>query len=369
MSGFRTGKMNPIRVLVDSLADAKLTNAQMGNAREIVSRLDPDRFHISMFALGEPDCRIAERSNIRLIQLPERRRTVRILREFVWGTHQILFYMKPAPASRWYLNLRTKWNDSRATIGTIESQSNLRTEPSIAPEAIRLWEQTILRCDHLYSNSSSVQKSLQAEYGLWSEIIPTGVDTEFFVPRLDRAISSRPRVLFVGSLRRFKQPQLMVDAAIRFPEADFNIVGDGPIAGELRERVAEAGLRNVCLRGPLQAESLRAEYQAADVFLFPSRWEGSPKVILEAAACGLPVIARNDFAPETVIEGVTGFRAESNEEVLDRLGRLLKNPQLRRELGNNGRWHSEKYDWGRITRQWERVFAQLDEAGHKRKAS
>ena len=74
-----------IRILVDSLADAALTNAQMVNAREIVSRLDPARFHVSMFHLTEPDPRIAGRPATRLIKLPARRQTFVILEEFVRG--------------------------------------------------------------------------------------------------------------------------------------------------------------------------------------------------------------------------------------------------------------------------------------------
>ena len=361
--------MRPIRILVDSFADAGLPNAQMGNAREIVSRLDPARFHVSMFVLGQPDPRIVARENTRLVQLPQRRQTVRILREFLWGAHQLLFYMKSAPASRCYLSWRRKWNDYRITIGTLESQSDLSNEAFIAPEAIRLWEQTILRCDRLYSNSKSVQKSLEREYNLASEIIPTGVDTRFFVPDWDRPANLRTRVLFVGSLRTYKQPQVAVDAAARFPQADFRIAGDGPLVTELQSRCANQGLKNVKLLGPLSAEELRQQYQSADVFLFPSKWEGSPKVILEAAACGLPVIARNNYSPETVIHGVTGYQAVSDESIFTHLEALLNNAGLRQDFGRNGRRLSEKYDWDVITEQWQQTFIELAERRELRKAS
>src|SRR5258705_11416363 len=109
--------MTPIRILVDSFADAGLPNAQMGNAREIVCRLDPGNFHVSMFSVGEPDPRIARRRNTRLIQLPKRRQTVRILSEFLLGTHELLFYMKASPASRWYSDLRRKWRGPPAPAG------------------------------------------------------------------------------------------------------------------------------------------------------------------------------------------------------------------------------------------------------------
>ena len=304
--------MTPVRILVDSLADQGLTNAQMTNAREIIRRLDPDRFHVSVFCQGRPDRAVAQRPNTRLVRLPQRRRTLRIFREFVLGRHEILFYLKPSPASRLYMGLRRRWQDSRITIGAIESQSDLRNEPTIAPEAVDLWERTVLRCDYLFSNAGSVKRSLQREYGLPSEIVPTGVDTNFFTPAWDRPPNLRPVVLFVGSLRPFKQPQTVLEAAARFGGADFVLVGEGLMADELKERIEREHLGNVRLAGLLGADELKQQYRHSDIFLFPSTWEGSPKVLLEAAACGLPVIARNDYQPETAVNGESGYLVGSN---------------------------------------------------------
>lgn len=351
--------MTPVRILVDSLADQGLTNSQMTNAREIIRRLDPGRFHVSVFCGGVPDRIVAERPNTRLISLPQRRRTVRILREFLLGRHDILFYVKSAPASKLYLGWRKRWKDRRITIGTVESQSDIRNEPTIAPEAVLLWEQTVLRCDYLFSNSQYVQQSLQREYNLPSEVVPTGVDTSFFTPAWDRLANSRPRVLFVGSLRPFKQPQLLLDAAARFSGADFVLVGEGLMAEELKARIEREQLRNVMLRGLLRAEELKQQYQQADIFLFPSGWEGSPKVLLEAAACGLPVIARKNYQPETVVHDQTGYLVGSDDELFARLRELLSRQELCRKLGEAGRKHSELFDWGPITRRWEEVFLDL----------
>jgi glycosyltransferase involved in cell wall biosynthesis len=361
--------MKPIRILVDSFADAGLLNAQMGNGREIVARLDPDRFQVTMFALGVPDPRIINRPNTRLIQLPPRRQTVKIISEFLWGRHSLLFYMKASPASRWYQTVRRKLRDHRITIGTIESQSDLRNEPTISPQSVQLWEQTVLRCDYLYSNSNRVQSSLQREYGLPSEVIPTGVDTQFFSPDWNRPPSGRMRVLFVGSLRPFKQPQFLLAAAARFQQVDFHIVGDGPMAAELASRAAHEGLGNVSLLGSLHASDLRNAYRQADIFLFPSAWEGSPKVILEAAACGLPVIVRNSYAPETVLHGVTGYQVASDDEIFSRLEALIASQDLRCRLGHAGRSHSQNFDWDLITRKWERTFAEIAQGGALRQAS
>lgn len=361
--------MNPIRLLVDSFADAGLPNAQMGNAREIVARLNPDIFHVTMFKLGAPDQRIAARKNTRLIQLPLHKQTVRILSEFLWGRHQLLFYMKVSPSSRCYQALRRRWRDRRITIGTIEGECNLRDLPDLNSERIRFWEETILRCDHLYSNSQFVQRSLKTEYGLHSDVVPTGADTHFYTPRWDRSPNLRPRVLFVGTITPRKQPQLLMSAAARFPQADFRIAGDGPLRKLLAMRIKREGLTNVNLTGPLNAEQLRNEYQHADVFLFPSSSEGSPKVVVEAAACGLPVIVRNSYAAETVIHGVTGFQAANDEEIFSFLSLLLSRPDLRRQFGEAGRRLSTNFDWGPITAQWEDVFLELAQGRRLGRAS
>jgi glycosyltransferase involved in cell wall biosynthesis len=351
--------MKPIRILVDSFADADGLNAQMINARDIISRLDPVRFHVSTFCLREPDARLKQRPSTRLIQLRPRGQTIRILREFIWGEHDILFYPKGSPAVRLYFKMRHLWRDQRIVIGTVESQSDLRNEPSIRPEQIRMFEQTTLRCDLLFSNSFSVQASLKREYGLSSEVTPTGVDTKFFTPVWDRPANPRVRVLFVGSLRPFKGPQLMLQAAARFPSAEFVIVGDGVMATELEKQAREAGLRNVKFLQAMNRMDLREQYRHADVFLFPSKWEGSPKVILEAAACGLPVIARNDYKPESVVDGETGYLGGSDDELLERLGVLLANSELRRRMGQAARALSEQFDWDLIVRCWEDVFARV----------
>ena len=351
--------MTPVRILVDSLADQGLTNAQMTNAREIIRRLDPDRFHVSVFCGGRPDRAVEQRPNTRFVRLPQRRRTVRIFREFVLGRHEILFYVKSSPASRFYMGLRRRWQDSRITIGTVESQSDVKNEPTIAAEAVDLWERTVMRCDYLFSNAGSVKRSLQREYNLPSEIVPTGVDTSFFTPAWDRAANHRPRVLFVGSLRPFKQPQLLMQAAARFSEVDFVLVGEGLMADELKTRVERERLGNVRLAGLLAAEELKQQYQQADIFLFPSSWEGSPKVLLEAAACGLPVIARNNYQPETVLDGESGYLVGSDVELFGRLGELVGSPEQRRKFGEAGRKHSQKFDWNPIARRWEEVFLDL----------
>jgi glycosyltransferase involved in cell wall biosynthesis len=351
--------MKPVNILVDSLADEGLTNAQMINAREIVSRLDPDRFSVTMFVHGPPATQVSGRPNTRLIQLPDRLQTIPLLARYLFGGQDILFYLKASPASRWYLRLRSLGRGRCVIAGTIESQTDWRDE-TIAPQTIRLVEETILRCDYLFSNSAFVKRSLERNYNLQSEVVPTGVDTEFFTPNWDRPPNPRPRVLFVGALRSFKGPQVILDAAQRYPQADFVVVGDGIMAQELCNRAK--GLGNVLMRGSLGRTAVREEYRGADVFLFPSRWEGSPRVLMEASASGLPVIARKDYEPESVIDGQTGFLVGPDDEMMERLAQLLANSDLCQTLGRSGRSHMARFSWDGIAREWETIFARLAHA-------
>lgn len=348
--------MKPIRLLVDSFADKDEFNSQMTNARDIIARLDPERFDVTLFLCGQPHKSLAARPGTRFIRLREKRQTFRILPEFILGRHTILFYIKASPAANLYLRLRRQWRDKRVVIGSVESQSDIRQDETVKEEQIRLWQQTVLRSDVLFSNSKFVRASLARHYGRASEVIPTGVDTEFFTPAWDRPLIERPRVLFVGSLRRFKGPQLLVEAALRFPEADFAIIGNGPMESEIRSEIKQRALTNCELAGGRYGLELREQYRRADIFMFPSRWEGSPKVILEAAASGLPVLARKDYQPETVVHGETGFLGGSDGEVLEHLKTLLADAELRRRMGRGARTLSERFDWNIITRQWEQVF-------------
>jgi glycosyltransferase involved in cell wall biosynthesis len=351
-----TNGVTPVKILVDSFADDALTNAQMINAREIVSRLNSERFSVAMFVQDIPAPAILARPNTHLIQLPPRLLTLPMLARFLFGPQDILFYLKASPATRWYFKLRRRDRNRCVAIGAIEAQMDFRGEPT-TPQMIRLIEETVLRCDYLFSNSANVKRSLEANYGLHSEIVPTGVDTEFFTPNWGRAPNTRPRVLFVGALRNFKGPQGVLDAAQLYPQADFVLVGDGVMGEELQERAKS--LSNVEMRGTLGRAAIREEYRKADIFMFPSRWEGSPRVLMEAAASGLPVIARKDYLPESVIDSTTGFLVTDDKEMLTSLARLLADGDLRRKLGESGRSHIARFSWDVITRQWEEIFTRL----------
>jgi glycosyltransferase involved in cell wall biosynthesis len=101
---------------------------------------------------------------------------------------------------------------------------------------------------------------------------------------------------------------------------------------------------------------LGAEMRHARIFFFPSEIEGHPQVLGQAAACGLPCVARCSYRPDYVIDAVTGLLASSDDQMSEILNRLIREPDLRTQMSAAAIKHAEQFDWGRITEQWQELL-------------
>ncbi|WP_405831634.1 glycosyltransferase family 4 protein [Streptomyces sp. NBC_01176] len=185
----------------------------------------------------------------------------------------------------------------------------------------------------------------------WS-VIPNGVDTERFhpaeagtvrtgLPLLDRLDPAAPLVVCVGRLCRQKGQDVLLRAwdtvRLRMPGARLVLVGDGPEAARLRASAPG----DVLFAGA--ADDAVPWYQAADLVVLPSRWEGMALAPLEAMACGRPVVMTDvDGARESLPPGLD-TRCLVPSQAPGPLARaicdLLADPPLRESLGRQGRRH------------------------------
>jgi glycosyltransferase involved in cell wall biosynthesis len=351
-----------IRILFMNWADQGNVNAQNLNAREIALRLDPDRFESGMFFLKDPDDRLQDKSNIRLIRLPPRLGSLVTAAHMIWGKYDILFYPPYGRLMDWY-RILSPVGRRKKIVATVEGTAGqFQAVPSPLKEKIM---RVYLEADACYALSPHIAQTMREEFGLDLDVVPIGVDTSGFSP-CDRTSRHRPiNVLFVGSIQPRKQVHLLLDLAKQCDpkEAEFHIIGT--ILGapdywnELNTRKVEEKLDHVTFHGKQNQSEVARWMQKSDVFVLPSRLEGTPKVVLEASASGLPCILFSNYHTPSVVDGVTGFQVDTFEEMLAKLRCLIGDESLRHRMGDSAVRHIRQFDWHVVARQWENVFEKV----------
>jgi glycosyltransferase involved in cell wall biosynthesis len=203
-------------------------------------------------------------------------------------------------------------------------------------------------------------------------IVPNGVDVEKFKPiqnptlvKRQFGLGNKPCVLFVGSLIPRKGLFFLVEAAKRIvkenAETKFLIVGEGPQKNQLTIALESARLSgNFKFLGNLKEDDLSAAYNCADVFVLPSIQEGQGIVLLEAQACGKPVVAFDiGGVNEAAHNDETGLLVDrgSSEELGNALLRLLSEKPLREKMGANGRrFVTENFTWDICAQKMLKVY-------------
>lgn len=210
--------------------------------------------------------------------------------------------------------------------------------------------------------------------------IPLAVDPDAWGPHERPA--ERPdagaRLLTVARLTEKKGVEYALRAlarvAERFPGAGYDVVGDGPLRGELEALARSLGVAGrVRFHGARTEEFVRDMMRAADLFLLPSVTaadgdeEGTPTVLLEAACCGLPVVAtRHAGIPEVVREGESGILVPERdlEALADAAVSLLAAPERRAAMGRIGRLHVERvHSTTAVAAGLEQLYAELPDRG------
>jgi phosphatidylinositol alpha-1,6-mannosyltransferase len=178
-------------------------------------------------------------------------------------------------------------------------------------------------------------------------------------------------VLTVGRLQKSKGQDMLVRAlpALRraVPDVLYAVLGDGEERAALEQLVDREGVRqSVQFLGEADDATLVRCYQQCDLFALPNRQvgvdiEGFGMVLLEAQACGRPVLAgASGGTAETMRVPQTGrvVPCDGPEELARTLTELLRQPDLLERMGAAGRaWVVERFDWAALTRQAERLFA------------
>jgi len=157
--------------------------------------------------------------------------------------------------------------------------------------------------------------------------------------------SSDGLILYVGSLIERKGIGLLLDAfaqvRVRHPSIRLRIVGEGPLRGKLEKKTAQAGLQDrVDFAGFVEPAGIPSEYAEAGLFILPSLEETFGVVVVEALACGVPVICSSFAGVSTYLkDGEDAYVVDPNDTELlaGRIGRLLDDRALRAQFITRGR--------------------------------
>jgi glycosyltransferase involved in cell wall biosynthesis len=206
-------------------------------------------------------------------------------------------------------------------------------------------------------------------------VIPNPVEPARLVPRATRdsfktglrGTGEGPLLAAVGRLIPLKNHEALLHALVivrasGFPQASLVIAGDGPLGASLKARIGTLGLDGaVTLLGSYQP--VADVYQAADVLVFPSLWEGMGLVVLEAWCLGCPVAASAIPAvQEFVRDGENGvlFDPHSPETIAEGILRVLRDPEEARRAAQAGKGLVlDRYSPARIAAEYAELFQRL----------
>jgi len=193
------------------------------------------------------------------------------------------------------------------------------------------------------------------------ELIPNGIDLEHFRPP-DRRRPAHPlHLLSVGRLASQKGVIYLLRALAQTQSsACLRVLGDGPERARLERMANDLGLsRRVEFAGWAPREDLPRHYAWADAFVLPSLDEGMPNVVLEALACGLPVIGTDVAGTRDLVHSETGILVPpaDSRALAAAIDRLASDGDLVTSFGTTSREAAAAYRWEAVADRYHRALA------------
>ena len=205
------------------------------------------------------------------------------------------------------------------------------------------------------------------QFGLTTQVIYNLVDTGKLrfrdrIPLRPVFLANRNFEVHYGVDRVLRAFRIIQD---KLPESKLDVVGDGSQRHALEALAHELGLRNTTFRGQIDPSLMPDVYDAADIYLNASEIDNQPLSIMEAFACGLPIVTTDAGGiPDMVSDGVTGRLIPRGDyvQMAERAIGLLKNESETRQMVERGRQECLKYSWEAVRDAWLGVYYKLADA-------
>lgn len=360
-----------VQVFVPRWMDQSNTNAQNSNAKALLSRFKDPRAHW-IAVCGESPAELIRQNGIETIRIRSTRwwelRAILAYQARVDG----IFYPGPHWSDEIGIKIRRLSRRSIPVIATMEGviadRDTVRQVSDLVghqvfsepfSEAIfRRLRYTYGEADHIIAISPFLARFAKFLYGDKVSWLPLGVDSGTF-HTAGRCEPARCRIVGCGTVKPRKNPQVFLQLAERHKDADFVWFGDGVMRQPLIAEARKMNLENLRFPGPILPGPLAEEFRNSSLFVIPSYAEGVPKVTNEAAACGLPIVLNGYYEATTVVHNDNGLVAWSDEELIEHVGTLIRDPDARTTMGRRGAEMAKQWDWDRIAPQWEDLIIRL----------
>lgn len=223
----------------------------------------------------------------------------------------------------------------------------------------------IKNADSVIALTNDMKQKIQAVYSRDIFVIPNGIDLEKYsrIPKNSKKVNGIT-ILFVGRLHPVKGVQYLIEAMAiihqEMPGVKLIIVGEGIEREKLEGLTKQLDLKG-CIQfvGRVPQEKIPLFMQQADIFVLPSLAEGFPNVLLEAMACGLPIVAtRVGGIPEIIEDGRNGFlvNPKKPDEIADKLLFISRNKSITWKISKNNKEKVKKYNWNNIVSNLEEIY-------------
>ncbi len=248
------------------------------------------------------------------------------------------------------------------------------TPPGSPPEALfrRFYglgtKMALKYADHVICISQQTRREVMTSYGVPDEkisIIPQALSPSFRPldrPRMGNTIG------YLGALKKRKNVEFVIRAfAIlqdRYPDGKnrLMICGEGPDQKRLEKIVGDLALDSVTFEGLIPEDRVVETYNSFDVFAFPSLQEGFGFPILEAQACGVPVLTREgSMVPEDVTK--QAISCNNEEDMAEKIHSLLTNRAFRERVVKEGMEYASSFSVESMARKTMEVYRSLDSHG------